>query len=409
MESTSVSSFDWTQFNPANPILRANPYPFYHLLRQAMPVCPTPAGAWLISGYAQGESILVDKRFATIDLNRIGQVAQLPQTPALEAARAMMATTMLFMDPPRHGRIRGLVSRAFSPRMIESLRPRIGEIATTLLERFEARAEVDLIKDFAYPLPVIVIAEMLGVPAEDRDLFRRWTTDLAPLIDFLQSSEAVDRAMLAMEEIGQYLRELVQKRRTDPREDLVSALIAAEERGDHLTEDEMLANIVLLLGAGHETTANLIGNGLLALINNRGELEELRGNRELIRSAVEESLRYDSPVQVTARRTLEEVRVGEITIPTDSHVIVLIGACNRDPARFADPDNFSITREKNDHLTFGGGTHYCLGANLARAEGQVAIDAIVQRFPRVELAASGIEYRELFNLRGLKSLPVTLS
>ena len=239
MESASVSTFDLGQFNPANPLLRANPYPFYHLLRQAMPVCPTPVGAWLISGYAEGEAILVDKRFATIDLNRIGQTAQLPQTPALEAARATMATTMLFMDPPRHGRIRGLVSKAFSPRMIESLRPRITEIAETLVEKIEIGTEVDLIKDFAYPLPVNVIAEMLGVPAEDRDLFRRWTMDLAPLIDFLQSSDAVDRAMLAMEEIGQYLRELVQQRRGNPRDDLVSALIAAEERGDHLTQDEM--------------------------------------------------------------------------------------------------------------------------------------------------------------------------
>jgi len=229
------------------------------------------------------------------------------------------------------------------------------------------------------------------------------------LIDFLQSSDAVDRAMLAMEEIGQYLRELVQQRRGNPRDDLVSALIAAEERGDHLTEEEMLANIVLLLGAGHETTANLIGNGLLALINNRSELEALRKDRELIRGTVEECLRYDSPVQVTARRTVEEVTVKGLNIPKDSHVIVLIGACNRDPAQFDEPDKFMIARRDNDHLTFGGGTHYCLGANLARAEGQIAIDAIVQRFPRIDLAASGVEYRDLFNLRGLKSLPVTLA
>ncbi len=402
-------TFDLGRFNPASPELRANPYPIYHLLRQAMPVCPTPVGAWLVSRYADGESILADKRFATIDLNRLGQAGQLPETPSLAAARAAMGRTMLFMDPPRHGRIRSLVSKAFSPRMVESLRPRIRQIAEDLLNTLEEENEADLIRDFAYPLPVIVIAEMLGVPPEDRALFRRWTIDLARLIDFVQSTEAVDRAMKAMEETAEYLHTLAWERRQNPQDDLLSALIAAEERGDRLTEDEMLANVVLLLGAGHETTANLIGNGMLALMKHRDQMERLRREPHLLPGAIEECLRYDSPVQATGRRALENVAIAGIEIPRDSHVIILIGACNRDPDRFPDPDRFDITRDRNEHLAFGGGIHYCLGANLARAEAQIAVDSLAHRFPKLDLACDAIEYRDMFNLRGLKALPVRLA
>ena len=402
------ASFDFGGFNPAMPEFRANPYPIYQLLRTAMPVFRTPIGVWLISRYADGDTILKDKRFATIDLQRIGEAGQLPSTDILKAARETMGMTMLFMDPPKHGRIRGLVNKAFSPRMIESLRPRIQQIADQLISQFDTNSEVDLISQFAYPLPVIVIAEMLGIPAEDRDLFRRWTGDLAPLIDFVQDMAIVERAMKAMEETRDYFVKLVDARRKSPREDLVSALIAAEEKGDRLTLDEMLANIVLLLGAGHETTANLIGNGMLALMRNREEFDKLRHDPSLTRSAVEECLRYDSPVQATARRTLDEVQIGGATIPADTHVIVLIGACNRDPAQFPDPDRFDIARKDNEHLAFGGGIHYCLGANLARAEGEIAIGSLIAKFPTMKTAGDQCQYRDMFNLRGLKALPVLL-
>jgi len=400
------ASFDFGGFNPAMPEFRANPYPIYQLLRTAMPVFRTPIGVWLISRYADGDAILKDKRFATVDLQRIGEAGQLPSTEVLKAARETMGLTMLFMDPPRHGRIRGLVNKAFSPRMIESLRPRIQQIADQLISQFDTNSEVDLISQFAYPLPVIVIAEMLGIPAEDRDLFRRWTGDLAPLIDFVQDMAIVERAMKAMEETRDYFVRLVDARRKSPREDLVSALIAAEEKGDRLTLDEMLANIVLLLGAGHETTANLIGNGILALMRNRQEFDKLRHDPSLTRSAVEECLRYDSPVQATARRTLEEVQIGGLTIPADTHVIVLIGACNRDPAQFPNPDSFEVARKDNEHLAFGGGIHYCLGANLARVEGEIAIRSLIDKFPTMKPAGDQCQYRDMFNLRGLKALPV---
>ena len=407
--STGKAPFEFSGFNPSMPEFRANPYPIYQLLRTAMPVFQTPIGVWLISRYEDGELILRDKRFATIDLKRIGEAGNLPPNEVLDTARETMGLTMLFMDPPRHGRIRGLVSKAFSPRMIESLRPRIQQICDQLIRSFKTGAPVDLIKEFAYPLPVIVIAEMLGIPAEDRDLFRSWTTDLAPLIDFVQDLAIVERAMAAMAQTREYFIKLVDARRKSPREDLVSALIAAEEKGDRLTLDEMLANIVLLLGAGHETTANLIGNGMLALMRNRGELERLQKEPSLINSAVEEVLRYESPVQASARRTLEEVRIGGFTIPKDTHAIVLIGSCNRDAARFADPDRFDIARADNEHLAFGGGIHYCLGANLARAEGQIAIGSLVRAFPKIDLATDKVEYRDMYNLRGLKALPVTLA
>ena len=405
---SATGGFDFGGFNPAMPEFRANPYPIYQLLRTAMPMFQTPIGVWLISRYADGDVILKDKRFATIDLKRIGEAGQLPATDMLNAARETMGMTMLFMDPPKHGRIRGLVNKAFSPRMIESLRPRIQQIADDLISQFDSQSNVDLISQFAYPLPVIVIAEMLGIPSEDRDLFRKWTGDLAPLIDFVQDMATVERAMQAMEQTREYFVKLVDERRKSPREDLVSALIAAEEKGDRLTLDEMLANIVLLLGAGHETTANLIGNGMLALMRNRGEFEKLRSDPSLIKSAVEECLRYDSPVQATARRTLEDVQIGGVTIPKDTHVIVLIGACNRDPAQFPEPDRFDIARTDNEHLAFGGGIHFCLGANLARAEAEIAIGSLTKRFPNMKMSGDSVAYREMFNLRGLKALPILL-
>jgi cytochrome P450 len=409
LQSSPKPMFEFGGFNPSTPEFRANPYPIYQLLRTAMPVFQTPIGVWLISRYEDGDMILRDKRFATIDLKRIGEAGNLPPSGVLDAARETMGLTMLFMDPPRHGRIRSLVSKAFSPRMIESLRPRIQQICNDLIRGFDSGAPVDLIREFAYPLPVIVIAEMLGIPVEDRDLFRAWTGDLAPLIDFVQDLHVVERAMAAMAQTREYFVKLVDERRKSPREDLVSALIAAEEKGDRLTLDEMLANIVLLLGAGHETTANLIGNGMLALMRNRGELERLQKDPSLINGAVEESLRYESPVQASARRTLEDVQVGGFTIPKDTHAIVLIGSCNRDAARFPDPDRFDIGRQDNEHLAFGGGIHFCLGANLARAEGQIAIGSLVRNFPKIDLATDKVEYRDMYNLRGLKALPVKLA
>jgi len=392
--------------NPGLPELRKNPYPIYHMLRTASPILQPEAGMWVLTRYDDGDAVLLDKRFATVDLSRLGRAGNLPPTEVLKSAREVMGLTMLFMDPPGHGRIRGLVGKAFSPRMVDSLRPRIEQIAAELLSHFNSSREIDLIGEFAYPLPVIVIAEMLGVPAQDRELFRRWASNLAPLIDFVQDMAVVQRAMDSMAEVRDYLSKIVEERRRNPTDDLISALTQAEVQGDRLTTQEMLANIVLLLVAGHETTANLIGNGMRALLENRGELERLQKDPGLIGGTVEEALRYDSPIQATGRRANEDADIAGTKIHKGDHAVVLIGACNRDPARFPDPDRFDITRANNEHLAFGGGIHYCLGSNLARLEARTAIGALVRTYPKIELAGGPLEIRDMFNVRGLKALPV---
>jgi cytochrome P450 len=269
---------------------------------------------------------------------------------------------------------------------------------------------MDVIADLAYPLPVTVICEMLGVPAGDRDILRRWSADITRSLDALglpSDREIVRRGRAARHALGEYFRALLPERRRQPRADLLSLLIEAEERGDKLTEDELLATCVLIFIAGHETTVNLIGNGLLALLQNPDELEKLRENHALLPGAVEELLRYDSPVQRTARVTKEDVELGGKTIPRHSLVVAAIGAANRDPARFPDPDRLDITRRDKDHIAFGYGIHFCLGAPLARIEAQIALGALLARMPRLALAAGTLEWRESSTLRGLKALQVT--
>jgi cytochrome P450 len=249
---------------------------------------------------------------------------------------------------------------------------------------------------------------MLGVPPQDRDRFRQWSRDLAPTIDPMILPEQITRAAAAIDQFSEYFRHLIAERRSEPKKDLLSAMIAAEEHGDTLSIEELIANAMLLLNAGHETTTNLIGNGVLALLRNPAELERLRADPGLVPSAVEELLRFDSPVQMTGRRAKVDQQVGGAEVAAGQQVIVLIGAANRDPDRFADPDRLDVARSGNDHLSFGGGAHYCLGASLARAEGQIAIAALIARFPRLRLTNEALEWRETLTLRGLKSLPLEL-
>jgi pimeloyl-[acyl-carrier protein] synthase len=251
-----------------------------------------------------------------------------------------------------------------------------------------------------------VIAEMLGVPAADRHRFRGWSRDLAPTIDPMILPDQLERAAAATEQFSDYLAHLIAARRAEPRADLLSAMIAAEEQGDKLSLDELVANAMLLLNAGHETTTNLIGNGMLALLRNPGELARLRSDPALAPGAVEELLRYDSPVQMTGRTARTEHRIGGATIEPGQQAVVLIGSANHDPERFADPDRLDVRRGDDEHLSFGGGSHYCLGASLARLEGQIAIGAIVSELPKLRLVTDEPEWRETLTLRGLKSLPL---
>jgi pimeloyl-[acyl-carrier protein] synthase len=392
-------------FNPMDPEFLADPYPTYHRLRAEDPVHYSPLDFWVLTRYEDIVAVLRDPRFVKEPL------------AAFVAARfgvavpVGMGLSMLDRDPPDHTRLRSLVSKAFTPRVVEGLRPRIQRIVDDLITRAEQAGSMDLIEEFAYPIPVNVICEMLGVPVEDHERFKEWSLDIARGLDSVllpPESDIPRRSGAARHALSDYFRGLIAERRTAPRGDLLSALIAAEEAGDKLSEDELLATCILLLIAGHETTVNLIGNGTLALLRHPAELRRLRESPGLIGSAVEELLRYDGPVQRTARIPSTDVTIGGRTIPKGAMVMPFIGAADRDPAYFPHPDRLDLARADNRHIAFGLGIHFCLGAPLARVEGQIAIGTLVRRLPKLALDVDQPEYRQSLTLRGLKALPVRL-
>ncbi len=389
-------------FSPMDPQFVGDPYPTYHRLRTEDPVHHNPLGFWVLTRYDDVVAVLRDPRFAKEAIAAFVAARYGVATPAI-------GLSMLDRDPPDHTRLRGLVNKAFTPRVVEALRPRIQRIVDDLLQRVGGIGSMDLIEDFAYPLPVTVICEMLGVPVADHERFKGWGLDIARGLDAIllpPDSDVARRSGASRHALADYFRELIAERRAAPRGDLLSALIAAEEAGDKLNEDELLATCILLLVAGHETTVNLIGNGTLALLRHPDQLRRLREHSDLIASAVEELLRYDGPVQRTARIPSEDVTIRGKTIGKGELVMPFIGAADRDPAQFPDPDRLDITRVDNRHIAFGWGIHFCLGAPLARVEGQIAINTLVQRFPKLALATDTPEYRESLTLRGLKTLPV---
>jgi len=379
---------------------RQNPYPLYQYLLATAPVQWNDIlQAWTLARYADVVNSLTDARFSADRTKFEGS-----------AASYQVAKSMLVSDPPDHTRLRALVQKAFTPRIIESLRPRIVAVVGELLDRMAEKgsgSSVDLIEDLAYPLPVVVIAELLGVPAEDRVKFQEWSAVMAASLDPLVAAELMERVPVARDGLHAYLRGIIAERRREPRADLISALVAAEERGDVLSEPELVVMCTLLLIAGHETTVNLIGNGMLALLRNPEQLAVLRADPGLVPTAVEELLRYDSPVQMTGRIALEPVEIGGHTVDTGQWVLPLLGAANHDTAQFADPERLDVTRNPNAHVAFGRGIHFCLGAPLARLEGQIAIGALVRRFPNLELAGEP-KRRNQITLRGLETLPVTV-
>jgi len=391
------------QFNPMDPEFVADPYPTYHRLRTEDPVHHSPLGFWVLTRYDDVVTALRDPRLAKEAIASFVAARFGAPVPAT-------GLSMLDRDPPDHTRLRGLVSKAFTPRVVEGLRPRIQQIVDALLDGAAARGSMDLIEEFAYPIPVIVICEMLGVPVEDHEHFKGWSLDIARGLDLIwlgPDSEVGRRSIAARQALADYFRGLIAQRRAAPRTDLLSGLIAAEEAGDKLNEVELLATCILLLIAGHETTVNLIGNGTLALLRHRDQLERLQREPGLIGSAIEELLRFDGPVQRTARIPSEDVTIGRHTIAKGEMVMPFIGAADRDPAQFADPDRLDIGRTDNRHIAFGWGIHFCLGAPLARLEGQIAINTLVRRLPKISLATDVPEYRQSLTLRGLKALPVS--
>jgi cytochrome P450 len=395
-------------FNPLAPEFIANPYPYYQRLRETAPMHLTPLGFYVASRHADIATVLRDKRFGKDFAGRMSRRhgPEILEEPVYRSMRHWM----LQQDPPDHTRLRGLVVRAFTARRVEDMRPRIQEIVDGIIDRVEARGRMDLIADFAFRLPVTVICDMLGIPAEDRELFFTSSRTGGRLLDPVPLSRAeIEQHNGSNLAAAEYFHRLFELRRREPGEDLTTQLVHAEEHGSKLSNEELTANVILLFGAGHETTLNLIGNGLLALHRNPDQLKLLREDPSLTAGAVEELLRYDSSVQVTGRTTLENVdEIGGIALAKGQSVICLLGSANRDPAVYADPDRLDITRADVRPLSFGGGIHYCLGAQLARIEGEIAIATLLRRLPRLQLDdPEHPDWRQTFVLRGLNALPAS--
>ena len=387
---------------------KADPFPFLAQLRASDPVYRTAlsdkTSVWLITRYDDVNALLRDGRFTKNRRSALTkeQLRKLPWTPPMFRP---LERNMLDLDPPDHTRLRSLVHKAFTPSLVEQMRSRTQAIADDLLDRVLWLGEMDLIRDFALPLPMTIITEMLGVPTKDHDKFHRWSKAVVSLT----SPSPTLRVIPAVWKFIRYLRQFFKLRRRDPQDDLVSALIKVEEAGDKLNEDELLAMVFLLLIAGHETTVNLIGNGTLALLENPNEMSKLRSEPSLVKLAVEELLRYTSPVLMTSERyALENAIIHGVTIPRGEMTLGVIGSANRDEAVFDNPDELHITRDPNKHLSFGQGIHFCLGAPLARMEAQIAFTTLLQRLPDLRLKNSpdSLRWRPSMILRGLASLPV---
>jgi len=396
-------------FNPLSPEFIRDPYPHYERLRNTDPVHITPHGMYLVSRHAEASLALRDRRFGKDFVERSTRRygPKIMDEPVFRS----MSRWMLQQDPPDHTRLRGLVVKAFTARRVEDMRPRIQQVVDQTLDRIAARGQMDLIEDFAFRLPVTIICDMLGIPEDHREAFYASSRDGGRLLDPVPLSPAEIAEANAGNAMAQmYFQQLFELRRKSPGNDLTTQLVQAEEDGSKLSNEELTANIILLFGAGHETTVNLIGNGLLALYRNPDQLALLKANPALITGAIEEFLRYDSSVQMSGRVTLEDIDdLGGKKIPKGETVLCLLGSANRDPAVYPDrPDRLDITRPNVRPLSFGGGIHFCLGAQLARIEAEIAIATLLRRLPDLKLDdAANPEWRPTFVLRGLKRLPAS--
>jgi len=388
--------------SPMLPENRPDPYPIYDFIREREPVHHSPDGSWVLTRYDHSAALLRDPRFST----NPALLTEGPDPASMGPIRQVGSSLMMFLDPPDHTRLRSLVSQAFTPRMIESLRPRIQRLVDELLDAVIEKGELDVLADLAYPLPTVVICEMLGVPPEDREKFKGWSSDASRLLDGYLDKAAMDTGMVAGMYLFQYFTDLVEERRRHPQEDLLSALLASEADGERLTHAELLSTATLLFVAGFETTMNLVGNGTLALLRNPDQLTRLREDPALIRPGVEELLRYDGPVHVTARIATEDLEIGGCRVREGEQVVAMLGAANRDPAQFPEPHRLDVSRNPNRHLAFGGGPHFCLGAALARIEGQLAFETMLRRLPDLELDTEMPTYRDHFVIRGVTELKV---
>jgi cytochrome P450 len=387
----------------SSPEFVTDPYPVYRQLRENgepvwLPYRDSTSGMWLVTRYDDVAMILKEQHVSK-DVSRFQ--APEDQTP--------LDQTMLFKDPPDHTRLRGLASQAFTPARIRSLEPRILQITDDLLDAVEQRGEMDFMADFAMPLPVTLIAELLGVPHQDRDSFRAWSNAIITGTDAANpDQQGPEKLMYAMSSLANYFVALFEKRQREPKDDLISALITAHDAQDRLNMQELVGMCMLLLIAGHETTVNLLGNGLLTLLRHTDQFEHLKNHPEHMVSAIEEMLRYESPVQrATFRAAIDNIEIGDKVVQAGDQLSAVIGAANRDPAQFPDADRFDVTRQPNRHLAFGLGLHFCLGAPLARTEGRIGFTRLLERLPSLRLANAAPQWSPNTMFRGLRTLPVT--
>lgn len=408
-ETTSSSSKQeavLSLYHLLDPEVLANPYPLYHRFLTEDPVHWDPfLHAWVVTRYA--DVITVFQHFSA---NRTPTPDQLKalRLESLVPLAQVMVRQMLFLDPPDHGRVRGLASKAFTPRRVETLRSHIRDISNKLLDAVQDKGRMDVLADLAIPLPAIVTAEMLGVPSSDWKKLTRWSSDFAQVLgNFQHNPDRAAQVIRSLEEMIAYFRAAIQEQRHHPHDGLIHAYLTAEIDGDRFSEDEVIANTIVTMVGGQETTTNLIGNGILTLLRHPDQLEKLRADLSLIPSAVEELLRYESPSQHTARLTPNDTMLGGKLIRKRQAVIVVMGAANRDPERFPNPDRLDICRQDNRHVAFAWASHFCFGAPLARIEGQTAFELILRRMPGLSLMPGPITWRENLGLRGLTALPVT--
>jgi cytochrome P450 len=392
-----------------SPAFYQNPYPFYEQLRAEAPVVYSEAlGGWLLTRYDDVLATLHDPRRFSSQGRMLAALERLPNGSRahFKLFEDHFSIGLISSDPPNHTRLRGLVNKAFTPRAIEQLRPRIQQLVDEMLDAVEPSGRLDIVRDLAYPLPAIVIAEMLGAPPEAREDFKVWSDGILAFQGTgVVTPEVLAYAQQHLQTMRAFLMELLVERRQRPQDDLLSRLAAAEMEGDRLTEAELLTTCVTLLTAGHETTTNLIANGLYTLLCHPEQLEQLRANPSLMPTAIEELLRFESPLQRNPRRVAEDLEYGSAHMRRGDYVLQILGAANRDPAIFAEAGSLRLTRQPNRHLAFGFGLHFCVGAPLARLEGPIAIGTVLRRLPGLRLAAETVEWQPHGLLRGLAALP----
>jgi pimeloyl-[acyl-carrier protein] synthase len=408
MNTTTVEK--GLKFNPFLPEFQVNPYPTYHRFRLQDPIHRIhgfQGDAWFVTRYADVKAILNDPRFRVDDLpKRIEQKScYLKDRGDFNTLTQTIGKWLFFLEPPDHIKLRELVSKAFSPKEIERMRPQIQEIVDESIGSMGNAGVVDIISELACPLPATVTAKMLGVPTQERSQLTQWAHDLFRVFDQPISLEGYEHLERVASEFKEYFRTLISEREKKPKADLLSNLIAARDRKNWLSNDELLAFCSMLFSVGQETTENFIGNSMLALLRHPDQMAKLRRESTIAKSAIEELLRYDSPVQLIARLVTEDVEMGGKTMRVGDRVHLCLGAANRDPAQFTNPDRLDLNRSQNGHLPFGSGIHYCLGAALARLQGQIAIETLLRRFPDLTLSTDKLEWRKNIVLRGLKALP----